>query len=157
VAIFNDLTAKLDPTKIRVTQGDIPAGDWIFNGRGMVYIPKTEGEAAAGGEEKPAEAKEKIVIHLEDKVNVTPVKAEDFGIIRQFGADMTPLAGAIAGAMLLPAGLFGMMTGFAAGSMLGRNLATFSCELDDGRRFMGIADIKVFKRLRKISKNKDLN
>jgi hypothetical protein len=156
VAIFSDLTAKLDPTKIRVTQGDIPAGDWIFNGQGMILIPKTETEAKESTD-APAEAKEKIVIQLQGKVNVTPVKAEDFGIIRQFGADMTPLAGAIAGAMLLPAGFFGMMTGFAAGSMLGRNLATFSCELEDGRRFMGIADIKVFKRLRSIAKNKELN
>lgn len=150
MAIFSDLTAKLDPTKIRVTQGDIPAGDWIFNGHGMVYTPKVEGE-----QEKPEQV-EKIVIHLLDKVNVVPVKAEEFGIIRQFGADMSPLAGAIAGAMLLPAGFFGMMTGFAAGTMLQRNLATFSCELDDGRRFMGIADIRVFKRLRAISKNKEL-
>lgn len=149
MAIFSDLTAKLDPTKIRVTQGDVPAGDWIFNGHGMVYMPKVEGE------EKPEEI-QKIVIHLQDKVCVVPVKAEEFGIIRQFGADMSPLAGAIAGLMLLPAGPFGMMTGFAAGTMLQRNLATFSCELDDGRRFMAIADIRVFKRLRAISKNKEL-
>jgi hypothetical protein len=159
VAIFGELTAKLDPTKIRVTQGDIPAGDWIFNGHGMVYTPKTEKTEKVESfdpEEKPVEV-EKIVIQLQDKVNVTALKAEDFGIIRQFGADMSPLAGAIAGSMLIPAGFFGIMTGFAAGSMLGRNLATFSCELDDGRRFMGIADIKVFKRLRAISKNKELN
>lgn len=157
MAIFSELTAKLDPTKIRVTQGDIPAGDWIFNGQGMVLTPpKVNAPKTAEATETPEDsAAEKVVIQLANKVIVTPVKAEEFGIIRQFGADMSPLAGAVAGAMLMPASFFGMMTGFAAGTMLQRNLATFSCELDDGRRFMGIADIKVFKRLKQIAKNKD--
>lgn len=157
MAILSELTAKLDPTKIRVTQGDIPAGDWIFNGQGMVFLPpKTTATTATPAEGEGAVAtQEKVVISLAGKMILTPVKAEEFGIIRQFGADMVPLAGAVAGAMLLPASFFGVMTGFAAGSMLGRNLATFSVELDDGRRFMGIADIKVFKRLKQIAKNKD--
>jgi hypothetical protein len=149
IVVLGELTGKLDPTKIRVTQGDIPTGDWIFNRRGMVFLPKNPAD-------ENGEAQEKIVINLENKINVTPVKAEDFGVIRQFGADMSPLAGAVAGA-LTGTGFFGLMTGFAAGTMLGRNLATFSCELEDGRRFMGIADIKIFKRLKSISKNKDNN
>lgn len=163
--VFSELTAKLDPTKIRVTQGDIPTGDWIFNGQGMVYIPRETKEpvtepasdgAEATAAEQPPKQPEKVVIQLQDKVRVTPVKAEEFGIIRQFGADMSPLAGAVAGATLFN-GFFGMMTGFAAGSLLGRNLATFSCELDDGRRFMALADIKVFKRIMQIAKNRELN
>jgi hypothetical protein len=158
VAILSELTAKLDPTKIRVTQGDLPAGDWIFNGQGMVFLPPkpatTPAPAAAEGEAAVA-TQEKVVVPLAGKMILTPVKAEEFGIIRQFGADMVPLAGAVAGAMLLPASFFGIMGGFAAGSMLGRNLATFSVELDDGRRFMAIADIKIFKRLKQIAKNKD--
>lgn len=148
--VLGELTAKLDPTKIRVTQGDIPTGDWIFNGHGMVYTPKNPAD-------EEGNTQEKIVITLENRVKVTPVKAEEFGIIRQFGADMSPLAGAVAGVMLTGGGFFGMMTGFAAGTMLGRNLATFSCELDDGRRFMGMADIKIFKRLKSISTNKENN
>lgn len=149
--MLEQLTGKLDPTKVRVTQGDIPAGDWIFNGQGMVFTPKKETpkEKPAEGAEQPQP--EKIVINLKDKVKVTPVKAEEFGIIRQFGADMSPLAGAVAGVTLFN-GFFGMMTGFAAGSMLGRNLATFSCELDDGRRFMALADIKIYKRIMDIAK-----
>lgn len=155
--MLNELTGKLDPTKVRVTQGDIPAGDWIFNGHGIVFTPKpangaakdaTKEQAATG--EKPPEP-EKIVISLKDKVKITPVKAEEFGVIRQFGADMSPLAGAVAGVTLFN-GFFGLMTGFAAGSILGRNLATFSCELDDGRRFMALADYKIYKRLLDIAK-----
>jgi len=154
VVFLSELTGKLDPTKIRVTQGDVPIGDWIFNGHGMVYTPKVTAEQKAEKGEK-ADAPEKIVIALQDKVKVTPVKAEEFGIIRQFGADMSPLAGALAGVTLFN-GFFGMMTGFAAGSMLGRNLATFSCELDDGRRFMALADMKVYKRLLSIAKSTEL-
>jgi hypothetical protein len=148
VVFLSELTSKLDPTKIRVTQGDIPTGDWIFNGQGMVYTPKNPNPNPNDEAGTPVE---KIVINLQNKVIVTPVKAEEFGIIRQFGADMSPLAGAIAGVTLFN-GFFGMMTGFAAGTMLGRNLATFSCELDDGRRFMALADIKIFKRLMAIAK-----
>ena len=151
MVFLSELTGKLDPTKIRVTQGDLPAGDWIFNGHGMVYTPK----ATADQKGEKVEAPEKIVIVLQDRVQVTPVKAEEFGIIRQFGADMSPLAGALAGVTLFN-GFFGMMTGFAAGSMLGRNLATFSCELDDGRRFMALADMRVYKRLLAIAKSTEL-
>lgn len=157
VVFLSELTAKLDPTKIRVTQGDLPTGDWIFNGKGMVYLPKSPADAPKpaptnGDENVEATVQEKIVVDLQGVV-LTPVKAEEFGIIRQFGADMSPLAGAVAGLTLFN-GFFGLMTGFAAGSMLGRNLATFSCELPDGRRFMALADYKVYKRLVEIAKNK---
>jgi hypothetical protein len=63
---------------------------------------------------------------------------------------MAPLAGAVAGATFF-SGIVGVMGGFAAGSMLGRHVATFACELDDGRKFNAAADYKIFKRLRDIA------
>jgi len=133
----------LDTTKIRVTDGDIPAGDWIFNGHGIVLAPK---QTDANGNT------EKVVISLDGKMRLTARKAEEFGPLRQLASDMTPLAGTIAGASLL-SGFFGAMTGFAAGKMIGRNVATFTCELDDGRKFNAMADYRIFKRLQSISKN----
>jgi hypothetical protein len=133
----------LDTTKIRVTDGDIPSGDWIFNGQGIVLVPK---ETDSNGKV------EKVVITLDGHMRLTPRKAEEFGPLRQFASDMTPLAGTIAGASLL-SGLFGAMTGFAAGKMIARNVATFTCELDDGRKFNAMADYRIFKRLQSLSRN----
>ena len=155
-----ELTGRLDTTKIRVTDGDIPAGDWIFNGHGIVLVSKdktAEGvEKGKGIDEtapKPEEnGSEKLVIQLQGKMKVIPRKAEEFGVLRQFASDMSPLAGAIGGASLL-GGPFGIMTGFAAGHMLGRNIASFTCELDDGRKFNALADFKIFRRLQSIAKN----
>ena len=41
----------------------------------------------------------------------------------------------------------------AAGKMIGRNVATFTCELDDGRKFNAMADYKIFRRLQQIAKS----
>lgn len=138
-----ELTGKLDTTKVRVTDGDIPSGDWIFNGQAIVLVPK----------EKDANGNiDKVVIPLDGKCRVIPRKAEEFGPLRQFASDMTPLAGTIAG-MFVPVPMLGPMTGFAAGKMIGRNIATFSCELDDGRKFNAMADYKIFRRLQGLAKS----
>lgn len=148
-----ELTSRLDTTKIRVTDGDIPAGDWIFNGQGIVLVARDKGiEKGKGTEEKNGAEPEKVVIQLQGKVKVVPRKAEEFGVLRQFASDMSPLAGTIAGVTLF-SGLFGAMTGFAAGHMLGRNVASFTCELSDGRKFNAIADYKIFRRLQQLSNN----
>ena len=138
-----ELTGRLDTTKIRVTDGDVPTGDWIFNGHGMVFVQTKE-------KGKPDPEAEKTIINLHGKMRLVPRKAEEFGPIRQFASDMTPLAGTIAGAVVLN-GLFGAMTGFAAGNMLARNVATFTCELDDGRKFNAMSDYKIFRRLQQIA------
>ena len=137
--VVETIFGKLDTTKIRVTEGDLEKGDWIFNGQGMVFSSK----------EKDA-VNSHIVIPLTGKFRVIPKKAEEFGVLRQFGSDMSPLMGAIAGVTVMN-GLFGVMTGFAAGSMLGRNVATFTCLLDDGRSFDGVADYRIFRRLQEIA------
>jgi hypothetical protein len=142
-----ELTGKLDTTKIRVMEGDIPEGDWIFNGHGIVLVPQKPASECCC---EKTTAPDKIVIQLEQKCRIIPRKAEEFGVLRQFASDMSPLAGTIAGITLLSQfsfGLLGAMTGFAAGHMLGRNIATFSCELDDGRKFDGMCDYKVYRRL----------
>src|SRR5437660_216764 len=107
VVSLADLNAKLDTTKIRVIEGDIPTGDWIFNGQGMVFCPKPV---------ENGETPEKVVVQLERKIKLTPRKAEEFGVLRQFASDMTPLGGAVAGASLLGPflGPFSVMAGFAA-------------------------------------------
>lgn len=142
---LTDLFGKVDPTKVRVTDGDIEPGDWIFNGQAMVYSPKDNGGNGS-----------KTVIPLVNKFKVIPKNAEERGVLTQFGADMAPLAGAVAGATLF-SGLVGVMGGFAAGSMLGRHVATFSCELDDGRKFNAAADFKIFKRLMDISTKEEVS
>lgn len=148
-----EICGKLDTTKIRVTEGDLPAGDWIFNGTAMVLPPK---DPKTGKDLKdpatPEEEVEKVIVPLKGKVKITPVKAEEFGVLRQFASDKLPLAGALAGAMT-PFGFAGLMTGFAAGSFFGRNICTFQAELEDGRRFLGLADYKVFQRLMACTKN----
>jgi hypothetical protein len=151
VVSLAELTGKLDTTKIRVTDGDIPAGDWIFNGHGIVLVPKAE-ENGNYTADKDKAAVEKIVITLDGKVRVIPRKAEEFGPLRQFGSNLTPLAGTIAG-LSLPMGPFGAMLGFAAGKMVGRNVATFTCELDDGRKFNAMADYNIFRRLQRLAKS----
>ena len=137
--VVETIFGKLDTTKIRVIEGDLEKGDWIFNGQAMIFSPK-EKDSSNGN----------VVVPLKDKFRVIPKKAEEFGVLRQFGSDMSPLAGAIAGVTLMN-GLFGVMTGFAAGSYLGRNVATFSCILDDGRSFEGVADYRIFRRLQDIA------
>jgi hypothetical protein len=155
VVSLAELTGKLDTTKIRVTDGDIPAGDWIFNGHGIVLVPKDAKDAKPDAAKKdPATEDEKIVIELDHKVRVTPRKAEEFGPLRQLASDMTPLAGTIGGVMLLGnfIGPMGAMAGFAAGKTMGRNIATFTCELEDGRKFNAMCDYKIFRRLQGIAK-----
>lgn len=137
---ITDVFGKVDPTKIKVTDGDIEPGDWIFNGQAMVYSPRDNGGNGS-----------KTVIPLAGRVKITPKKnADQRGVISQFGADMAPLAGVVAGATLLP-GMAGVMGGFAAGSMLGRQLASFSCELNDGRKFNAACEFKIYKRLMDIA------
>lgn len=140
-----ELTGRLDTTKVRVTDGDIPSGDWIFNGHGIVLTPPKSN----GNKDEKAVA-EKVVVTLDGQMRLIPRKAEEFGPLRQFASDMSPLAGTIAGVTLM-SGFFGAMTGFAAGQMLGRNIATFTCELDDGRKFNAMADYKIFRRLQKLA------
>jgi hypothetical protein len=150
VVSLAELTGKLDTTRVRVTDGDIPAGDWIFNGQGLVLTPaKTNGGSCS----KEKEQGEKVIVHLAGKMRLIPRKAEEFGPLRQFASDMSPLAGTVAGVTLLGGivGAMGAMTGFAAGQMLGRNIATFTCELDDGRKFNAMADYKIFRRLQGLS------
>jgi hypothetical protein len=137
---------------VRVTDGDIPAGDWIFNGQGIVLTPPKENGAACS-KDKNKEQGEKLVVQLAGKMRLIPRKAEEFGPLRQLASDMSPLAGTVAGVTLLGGivGAMGAMTGFAAGNMLGRNIATFTCELDDGRKFNAMADYKIFRRLQGLS------
>ncbi len=140
--LFEDFNRKLDNTRLRVIEGDIPAGEWIFNGHGMVFVPGKNGES---------EKTSKICIILDKKVKVIPTKAEESHFLHEAGANLTPLIGTYVGATFL-GGLFGAMSGFALGSMVGRNEAKFSCLLDDGRSFSAIADYKIFRRIQQIAR-----
>jgi hypothetical protein len=37
--------------------------------------------------------------------------------------------------------------------LVGRNVATFTCELDDGRKFNAMADYNIFRRLQRLAKS----
>jgi len=148
--LFEEISRKLDNTKVRVIEGDLPLGDWLFNGQAIVFVKEVvNGDSISeNGEEGPREP-EKIWVQLQDKVRVHPRKADESGLLMEFGQQMSPLYGTFLGAQVL--GMFGAFAGFAAGTLVGRNEASFACELDDGRKFVATADYKIFRRIMQIA------
>src|SRR5437016_1676776 len=84
---FGDLGKKFDTTKVFVTGGDLPKGDWIFNGHGIVFAPERGADPS----------KEKIYVQLEKNCTVEPRKVEDPDVLKEFGRHKAPLAGTVAG------------------------------------------------------------
>lgn len=151
MGILGELSKATDTTKIRVIEGDIPKGEWLFNGHGMVYVESKNGNCCDGDVETAAtaESSSKICIALLNNVKVQPRKAGESHVITQTVTNMTPLYGTIFGLQFL--GGFGAIAGFAAGSLLRKNDASFDCELSDGRKFFCIADYSIYKRIQQIA------
>lgn len=158
--LFGEINRRLDNTKIQVIEGDIPKGDWLFNGHGMVFVEKTGGKIDAekaqaildSADDNPDAVRPKniLIIELANNVHVEARKAEEAGLLHQAAAQMSPLYGTIFGFLSgaqVGFGPMGAFAGFAAGTLVGRNDAHFSCQLTDGRRFVCVADYKIYKRI----------
>ena len=48
----NELMWKLDLTKLYVVSGDVPAGDWIFNGESMVLAKNPHSDKQVAGDDE---------------------------------------------------------------------------------------------------------
>ncbi len=140
MVFFGELGRKFDTTKVHVTGGDLPKGDWIFNGHSLVFAPERGADPS----------KEKVCVQLADNCTVIARKVEDPDVLKEFGRHKVPLAGAVAG--LYVAGPLGLMTGFAASSLLARNVASFECSLSDGRSFTAMADYNIYRRIQSIAR-----
>lgn len=139
----NELMWKLDMTKLYVVSGDVPIGDWIFNGESMVLAKNPHSSSED-------EERIKMVIPLRDKVRVVPKDAKESGPLREVVGQVTPWATTVAGFSLV-GGVMGALGGFAVGNFLMKNEALFECHLEDGRSFVAKADIKLMNRIQSIS------
>lgn len=145
----NELMWKLDLTKLSVVSGDLPSGDWIFNGESMVLAKNPH-----SGVETEDDERIKMVVPLRNKVRVVPRAAKENGPARDMLGLMAPLATTIAGASLL-GGIMGAVGGFTAGTLLTKNEASYECFLEDGRSFLAKSDIKLMQRIISISIKND--
>jgi len=157
--LFAEINRRLDNTKIQVIEGDIPKGDWLFNGHGIVFVEKNGGKMDAeqaqaildNADNPDAPTRNNLlVIELANNVHVEARKAGEAGLLHQAAAQMSPLYGTIFGFLSgaqLGVGPMGAFAGFAAGTLVGRNDANFACELTDGRRFICVADYKIYRRI----------
>lgn len=141
----NELMWKLDLTKLYVISGDVPIGDWIFNGESMVLAKNPH-----SGTETEDDERIKMVIPLRDKVRLVPKDAKESGPMRDLVGQVAPWATTMAGFSLV-GGVWGALGGFAAGSLLTRNEALYECFLEDGRSFTAKSDIKLMNRIQSIA------
>lgn len=123
MGIMDKVSEKFNWRKIKVLGGDLPAGEWDFNG-GMLTADPTTGNydvVSLMGEIK------KLTVQSQDSVK-----------------DLAKTLGfTIAGAVLL--GPFGAVAGYFAGG--NRKEVCILCELKDGRRFVAIMDQRIYQQM----------
>lgn len=121
--ISDKVSDSLNWRRIKVIGGDIPAGDWDFNG-GMLT-----GDANAGIAD---------VISLMGEIKKLTVQTQESV------KDLAKTLGfTIAGAVLL--GPFGAVAGYFAGGS--RKEVCILCELNDGRKFVAVMDQRIYQQM----------
>lgn len=121
--ISDKINDTLDWRKVKVVGGDIPAGEWDFNG-GMMTADPASGCAdviSLMGEIK------KLTIQTEESVKDV---AKTLGLT-------------IAGGLLL--GPVGVVAGYFAGGK--RKEVCVLCELKDGKRFLATMDQRIYQQM----------
>ena len=136
-----DYFYRLDPRKVRIVSGDIPAGYWELHGCTLERSGKLFGDA-------PAEIKPYDRLELDrniKRIEVQEVPDPDYS------SDLLGIGvGAFVGLRFL--GPLGAIGGALAGHALMGNRQQQSVDviLHDGRRFSAIMDRNVFQRLKAI-------
>lgn len=123
MGFLDKVTEKFDWRKIKVVGGDLPAGEWDYNG-GMLTPDPTSGRSdcvALMGDIK------KLTVQTQDSVKDL---AKTLGLT-------------VAGGILL--GPFGAVAGYFAGG--NRKEVCILCELKDGRKFLAVMDNRIYQQM----------
>lgn len=124
MGILDKVKESLDWRKIKVLGGDIPSGEWDFNGGMMTADPAT------GCSE---------VVSLMGEIKTLRVETEDS--VRDLAKT---LGFTLVGGMLL-GGPIGAAVGFVAAGK--RKEVCVSCVLKDGRKFVATMDSRIYQQM----------
>lgn len=121
--ILDGIKEKMDWRKIRVMGGDVPPGEWDYNGGMMTPDPKS-GRVEC--------------LSLMGEISKLEIQTQDS--VKELGK---ALGFTIAGALI--AGPFGAVAGYLASGS--RKEVCVLCVLKDGRKFVAVMDQRIYQQM----------